>query len=213
MKPSIGRNEQIVILQSNLGHLASLYLGKEVKWEADPRMKRVVTSIASFGAGLFVLPLVVYLYLVFGRPPVATADTPFPFEAKIVKVPLEARIHREMPAATPLQRTDENLTAGAETYRQECSFCHGLRNKPAAAGKTMFPSPPQLWAKHRNSGVVGVSDDPVGETYWKVKNGIRLSGMPAYEGVLSEQQIWQVSFLLSSADQSLPSSAAKLIEP
>jgi len=27
--------------------------------------------------------------------------------------------------------------------------------------------------------VVGVSDDEPGETYWKVANGIRLTGMPA----------------------------------
>jgi len=32
------------------------------------------------------------------------------------------------------------------------------------------------------SKVKGVSDDPAGETYWKVANGIRLTGMPVSTG-------------------------------
>ena len=56
-------------------------------------------------------------------------------------------------------------------------------------------------------GVVGVSDDPVGETYWKVKNGIRLSGMPSYQTLLTDEQIWQVSTLLSQATSPLPAAA------
>jgi mono/diheme cytochrome c family protein len=74
----------------------------------------------------------------------------------------------------------------------------------------MFPRAPQLWAKHK-SGAVGVSNDPVGETYWKIKNGIRLTGMPAYEKSLSETQLWQVSLLLSMADKRLPAEAARTV--
>ena len=59
----------------------------------------------------------------------------------------------------------------------------------------MYPKPPELFKGH------GVTDDPVGETYWKVANGIRLTGMPAYSGSLSEAEIWQVSLLLANADK------------
>jgi mono/diheme cytochrome c family protein len=59
----------------------------------------------------------------------------------------------------------------------------------------MFPSPPQLF--HGN----GVTDDPVGETYWKVANGIRLTGMPAFRGSLTDEQLWQVSQLLANANK------------
>jgi hypothetical protein len=47
----------------------------------------------------------------------------------------------------------------------------------------------------------GVTDDPVGETYWKVKNGIRLTGMPSFDGALSDTAMWQVSLLLLQANQ------------
>lgn len=48
--------------------------------------------------------------------------------------------------------------------------------------------------------VVLVTDAPVGETYWKVKSGIRLTGMPGFEGALSDAALWQVSLLLHEAN-------------
>ena len=68
----------------------------------------------------------------------------------------------------------------------------------------MFPDAPQLLQKHHNGDVVGVSDDPPGETYWKVYNGIRLTGMPAFKTQLSETEMWQVSLLLANADKQMP---------
>jgi len=173
-------------------------------------MTRTPVAIASFVAGLLVAPLVIFLYLAFGKPPVAAGDAPFPMEARIVAIPLKARIQREMPANAPIPATDENLNAGAGIYEDKCEVCHGIQGETSAIGGKMFPRAPQLWAKHKN-GVVGVSDDPVGETYWKVKNGIRLSGMPAYEKALTETQMWQVSLLLSQADKPLPAEAAKTV--
>jgi mono/diheme cytochrome c family protein len=174
-------------------------------------MSRTLLIVLSFVAGVLLLPLVVYGYIAFGRPPVATADKPFPMEQPIVRIPLEARIRREMPVSSPIPATDENLNAGAGIYEDKCEVCHGTADERSAIGKTMFPTAPQLWVKHGKSSVVGVSDDPVGETYWKVKNGIRLTGMPAYGTVLSETQMWQVSLLLSMADKPLPAEAARTV--
>jgi mono/diheme cytochrome c family protein len=75
----------------------------------------------------------------------------------------------------------------------------------------MFPSTPPLWEKHRRNAAVGVSDDPPGETYWKVANGIRLTGMPAYKSILTETQMWQVSLLLAQADKPLPPAAVEIL--
>lgn len=164
-------------------------------------------SVVSFLLGLVVIPVCLWIYLSWGQPPVATGDAPFPFEKQIVSVPLRARIHREMSAGAPIPASDENLVTGAELYTDKCAECHGIQGEPSAVGKNMFPNAPQLWQKHK-SGVVGVSDDPVGETYWKIKNGIRLSGMPAYGKAMTEAQMWQVALLLSRADKPLPAEAA-----
>lgn len=96
------------------------------------------------------------------------------------------------------------MAAGARIYRVNCAFCHGLPDQPAnASAKGMFPKPPQLFIRM-------VTDDPVGATYWKVANGIRLTGMPGYRTALSEEQMWQVSLLLANADKLSPATRAEL---
>ena len=161
--------------------------------------------------GLLALPVAVVIYFQVGHPPVSVSDHPFPFERQVVKVPLNARIDSEMPKGSPIEPSDTNLEAGTHIYRQQCAGCHGLYGRPSTFAAHMYPDAPQLWAPHHN-GVVGVSDDPPGETYWKVQNGIRLTGMPAFGQVLNQTQIWQVSLLLSRADQPLPASALDLLK-
>jgi thiosulfate dehydrogenase len=161
--------------------------------------------------GLLILPVWAFIYFHVGHPPVAVADPPFPFEKQIVKVPLGARIDKEMPAAAPIQPSPDTLIAGAQIYRQQCAACHGLYGRPSDYANHMYPHAPQLWAPHRN-GVVGVSDDPVGETWWKVANGIRLTGMPSFDKVLNQTQMWQVSLLLQQADKPLPPAAMNLLK-
>jgi len=161
--------------------------------------------------GLLVLPVWAFLYFHFGHPPVAVADSPWPFERQIVHIPMHARIAKEMPASAPISASPDNLALGAQIYRTQCSACHGLYGRPSPFAAHMYPRAPQLWAPHRN-GVVGVSDDPVGETWWKVANGIRLSGMPAFDKVLNPTQIWQVSVLLKNAGQPMPPDVVKLLQ-
>jgi thiosulfate dehydrogenase len=161
--------------------------------------------------GVIAVPLAIFLYLRMGHPPVATSDPAFPFEREIVHGPLHARIDLEMPKKAPIEPSATNLEAGAHLYRQQCAACHGLYGRPSSFAEYMFPDAPQLWAPHDN-GVVGVSDDPPGETYWKVANGIRLSGMPAFKKVLNETQMWQVSLLLANADKPLPPGVLDLLK-
>ncbi len=163
--------------------------------------------------GCVLVPVALFAWFRYGHAPVAVADAPLPWERRITHAALDARIAREAPAAAPIPADEENLVAGAEIYRQQCAACHGYHSAPSSFGPHMAPAAPPLWEKHHNSGVVGVSDDPVGETYWKVANGIRLSGMPSFKDVLTGTQIWQVSLLLSEADKPLPPAALDLLRP
>lgn len=153
-------------------------------------------GIVATAAGLF-------CYIKFGPLPVAVADAPLPFEKQIVSVPLHARIDRETKKA-PFGTDEDLFEAGAHLYRAQCASCHGTPGHDVPYAKHMFPSTPQLWKKHAKNGVVGVSDDEPGETYWKVANGIRLTGMPSFKHVLSDTQMWQVTLLLKNADKELP---------
>lgn len=149
-----------------------------------------------FLIGLISLPLLGWLYFRFGYAPVATASSPMPFEKQLAHMALKAHIRNEAPGNPALQPGDGDYEAGAHVYRANCATCHGLPGQAEfATSKGMYPQPPQLFKGH------GVTDDPPGETYWKVANGIRLTGMPAYKGSLSETEMWQVSFLLANADK------------
>jgi mono/diheme cytochrome c family protein len=171
-------------------------------------MGRVLLGIV---LGVILVPVAVLAWLQFGRVPVAVADPPFPHERQLTGVPLHARIQHELAGTIPIPADGNNLAAGAEVYRDQCAACHGFHGKPSSFGAHMFPDAPPLWEKHRNNDVVGVSDDPPAETYWKVANGIRLTGMPAYDHVLTETQMWQVSLLLANADKPLPPAAIDIL--
>jgi thiosulfate dehydrogenase len=160
-------------------------------------------GIAATAAGLFI-------YLRLGPLPVAVTDTPFPLEEQVVKLPLNARIERERKAA-PFGTSEDVFEAGAHVYRVQCMGCHGTPGHDVPYAKSMYPNAPQLWKKHGSHGVVGVSDDEAGETYWKVANGIRLTGMPAYGHLLSDTQMWQVSLLLKNADKELPNPVTRIL--
>ena len=158
-----------------------------------------------FGVVLVVAAL--YLYFMTGMAPAAATASPMPFEKKLAHAALNARIGREMPKNVPIPADEAAYTAGAVVYRDQCAVCHGVPgSEQTAIAKGMFPKPPQLFKGK------GVTDDEPGETYWKVANGIRLTGMPAFGKSLSETQIWQVSLLLANADK-VPDSIKKSLLP
>ncbi len=158
--------------------------------------------------GLLVVPCGAYLYFTGGSAPVATTDSDMPFETFFASKALHARIAKDMPKNVPLQANEANYLAGAELYKQHCAVCHGLPLAPKSAIATgMYPHPPLLFEGK------GVTDDPPGESYWKIFNGIRLTGMPGFSKSLSEAQMWQLALLLANADKLPASVKAALVAP
>ncbi len=77
------------------------------------------------------------------------------------------------------------LRRGAGLYKENCARCHG---GPGTAqedfGKSMQPVPGPLvdaWQHWKPA-----------ELYWITRNGIKMSGMPAWEYHLSEPDLWAV---------------------
>jgi thiosulfate dehydrogenase len=170
----------------------------------DP-MKNLLLGVA---VGICMVPLAAFLFLRSGGMPVATKGKPLPFERFLAQVALNAAVDREAAKQSPIEATEANLAAGARIYQAQCMVCHGSPDRaPTAIALGMYPKPPQLVRLDKN----GVTDDPAGETYWKAKNGIRLTGMPGFSDSLSDTELWQVSLLLQHAHE-LPSSVAKLLK-
>jgi thiosulfate dehydrogenase len=168
----------------------------------------VRTFLIGLIIGLIVVPLCVYIYFATGRAPVATAASAMPFEISLAHAALDARVAKEAPKNVPVPADESNFMAGANVYRENCAVCHGFPGgTPTAIARGMYPRPPKLLEG------TGVTDDEPGETYWKVANGIRLSGMPSFSPSLSETQMWQVSLLLANANKLPDSVKAALYRP
>jgi len=166
--------------------------------------------VKKFVAGVIVglcVPFVAgYLFLVLGGMPVATKSRPLPLEKFAAKTALKAAIGGEVARPSPLPADEPNLLAGARIYQAQCAICHGrLGRRISTIAQGMFPRAPQLLPPKK-----GVTDDPVGETYWKAKHGIRLTGMPGFGDGLSDSELWQVSLLLRNADK-LPAAVQELL--
>lgn len=169
-------------------------------------MKKM-SFLAGLIVGILLIPAGAYVYFAAGFAPVATAAAPMPFEKMLARTALHARMAKEIPKTVPIEATEVNLLAGAALYKEECAVCHGLPGAAKTAiAAGMFPKPPQLFKGK------GVTDDDPGETYWKVANGIRLTGMPGYSATLKDDQLWQVSLFLARADK-LPETVKSALTP
>jgi len=159
--------------------------------------------------GLILFPVIAAVYFLGGFAPAAVADHPFPLEPIIAMGGLHARISREAPKRELSSFTPADIVAGAKAYREGCAGCHGLpdvaRNFPEPK---MYPAPPQLFTPDGY-----VTDDPVGVSYWKIKNGIRMTGMPSFGAIMKDDQMWQIAALLASADKLPPDALSVLKQP
>ena len=157
--------------------------------------------------GVILVPVAFYFYCVTGHAPVATSASPMPFEKFFAKTALHATLNREAPKTHSSKATEGELLAGVDVYQHNCAVCHGIPGGSIShVAKGEFPRPPQLFEPGHM-----VTDDPVGVTFWKAKNGIRLTGMPGFTGSLTDEQMWNVSLLLANADR-LPPDVKQAIE-
>jgi mono/diheme cytochrome c family protein len=158
--------------------------------------------------GVLFVPVIILIVVYLGLLPAAADDPSMRFEPLIAESGLFARIERQAPNRDVSGMSTEELLAGAVLYRNNCAACHALPGQAQGpVGTGMFPKAPQLLAA---DGMV--TDDSAGETYWKVKNGIRLSGMPSFGAVLSEDQMWQVTAVVKRADK-LPNDVMDALNP
>ncbi len=162
--------------------------------------KGIVAGVAlTLGGGAAVALLLVALGLV-----PANADArPSALERWAATTALRAVIAREAPRGpNPVPVTAASLEAGARLYADNCQVCHGGPDgEPTRVGRGLYQRPPPL-------ARAGVEDDPAGETFWKIRHGIRWTGMPSFAGTLSERQAWELTLFLQNMDRLPPEVAA-----
>jgi len=142
-----------------------------------------------------------YILVQSGFIPANADATPGPIETWIASTSLNATLNREAPQGpNPIAMTDTNLVDGINLYEQHCAICHGTANGSVSASpvaKGLYPKPPLL-------ATDGVEDDPEGVSLWKIKHGIRLTGMPSWKDSLTDHQIWTLALFLKHMDKLPP---------
>jgi mono/diheme cytochrome c family protein len=102
--------------------------------------------------------------------------------------------HHAAHVNSPVPPTDLNLIDGMKIYTMNCATCHGtLDKKRASLADSFYPPVPQL--------VLHPPDDPDWHNYYVIRNGIRYTGMPAWDKTLSEGDIWKVTIFLSHMEK------------
>ncbi|HET7031479.1 MAG TPA: copper homeostasis membrane protein CopD, partial [Casimicrobiaceae bacterium] len=110
---------------------------------------------------------------------------PLPFTLDVDSFAV-ARAHPTTYARAPVRYATATVAAGATLYRANCEACHGVDARgdgPAAASLPVRP--PNLTSGH------AIHHRP-GDLYWWIAHGIPETPMPAFEGRLTDEQIWQV---------------------
>ncbi|HDZ36712.1 MAG TPA: cytochrome c [Marinobacter sp.] len=154
-------------------------------------MKIVTTTLGVITLAVLALLAVMYT----GAFNIATAWEDPALLRWVLVTTRESSIERR---AQTVQAPDLDVTNrinnGFHRYREACALCHtppGGKLSPLAKG--LNPEPPDL-----SKGEDVMSD---AEVFWVLKNGIRMTGMPAWSPAYSDQELWDiVAFLKALPD-------------
>ena len=142
-----------------------------------------------------------YALLQSGLIPANADATPWALETWAAKTSLRATLRRLAPTqANPVALSESKLQEGVQLFARNCAVCHGGAKgdeSPSPIAKGLYQKPPQLASE-------GVEDDPQGDSFWKIKHGIRLTGMPSFAATLNDQQIWTLALFLKHMDKLPP---------
>jgi mono/diheme cytochrome c family protein len=108
--------------------------------------------------------------------------------------------------AVPPLEDEAMVMRGLAVYRAHCVACHGapgVAPEPFALGMT--PTPANL--------VHTAREWPAGDLFWTVKNGIKMTGMPAFEFRLDEGELWAAIAFLKRLPKISPREYAALQAP
>lgn len=136
--------------------------------------------MARWKIGLVVLLAIVAVAVLYGamliRRGFSAADQPSSFEKVVARAARNLAIpSRAKNEKNPLTATPEILLEARERFTNQCANCHGKDGTGRTEiGQSLYPKPPDLSQPQTQN----LSD---GEIHFIIRNGVRLTGMPAWE--------------------------------
>ena len=138
--------------------------------------------------GLITLLLLAFGGMAFmhsGMYNVAATDPHLPFVESMMHSTMHASVETNAAGIeAPDLDSDRMIQAGATAYDQLCAACHlkpGLESTVLRAG--LNPLPPSFSSPtHRRPA----------EQFWIIKNGVKMTGMPAWGVTHQDQELWEI---------------------
>lgn len=166
----------------------------------------------SLRLGIFIIFLLAIIFFVAGfrirRDGFSTRATPTGLEAFAAK---QAR-HWSIPPAmrelkNPVPDTPQNLEMAKHHWADHCATCHANNGSgDTTIGKNLYPKAPDM----RSAGTQSLSD---GELYWVIRNGVRLTGMPAWGNAdlgTHDDESWMLVSFIRHLPQMAPQEATEM---
>jgi mono/diheme cytochrome c family protein len=149
----------------------------------------IITTIALLSSGFFI-------YILSGAYDISQLTPHNALTKSIIKITTHNSIKKRMKEiAVPDNLKDTSMIIlGFKHYNEMCSNCHsapGLKTNEMVEG--LYPKPPELY-KH-------AEENDAQEFFWIIKNGIKMTSMPAFKPTHNDQEIWAITAFIT---QKLP---------
>jgi mono/diheme cytochrome c family protein len=148
-------------------------------------MKKILITIA---ATLVVLIAGSFIYISTGMYDISQLTPHNKLTRAMIGMTTHSSINRRMKEnVVPANLKDsEMIITGFKHYNEMCVSCHGAPGvKPNEMVEGLYPKPPEIY-KHGE-------EDAAQEFFWIIKNGIKMTSMPAFKPTHDDQMIWAMT--------------------
>jgi len=156
-------------------------------------MKRIILTMLSL---ILFLVLVVAIAARVGWWPVNATPVPPQWESAFGQATLQATLSRQARGLkNPIPPSNEVLLTDLKIFKMNCAGCHGSRGQPSQWGtRDFYPRVPQF------------TDNPphlsAPQMFVAIKDGIRYSGMGAWDGMMSDERFGKWQRFSNTSDRS-----------
>ncbi len=165
-------------------------------------MKIVLTIVAV----LVVLTLAGAFFVHSGTYDVAATSPDNGFVTSLMRRTLHESVERRSEGIqVPPLDDPAMIREGLIHYYEMCATCHGAPGiKMSPIGQGLNPAPPELASK--------AEPDEAAEWFWIVKNGIKMTGMPAFGPTHTDQEIWAILAFVQQMPKMTPAEYQKMVD-
>jgi mono/diheme cytochrome c family protein len=156
-------------------------------------MKRTIVTIL---VTLAVLTAGFFIYIASGAYDISQLTPHNALTKSIISMTTHGSINKRMKEnEVPADIKDTSLIVlGFKHYNEMCTGCHGAPGeKPNEMAEGLYPKPPKIYKNAK--------EDDAQEFFWIIKNGIKMTSMPAYAPTHNDEKIWAITAFVT---QQLP---------